>query len=268
MRLCEDEEHVVRSLPLLFLIVLVAGLSAPAPAGARAIAFVRLVHAVPNAPAMTLYANGTPQGDALKFAEVGAYRSLPAGSYRFQLALAGGKTGAPPQTEVTIAAGAYHTIAAVGIAPYIEPVALVDAYRAPAQGNAGVRVYHLSPDAPAIDLLQNGDRIVYNLPFPAASQVVDASADRNQRDLHILPSTVSKPVLVTFDSASLRADMVNDVFILNELANIEVRVVPNTMLVAVPAELPRTGTAGEPFAWIVLALLLLACGVAVRRRML
>ncbi|MDW8215819.1 MAG: hypothetical protein RMJ55_19895, partial [Roseiflexaceae bacterium] len=125
--------------------------------------------------------------------------------------------------------------------------------------------YHLSPDAPAIDLLQNGDRIVYNLPFPEASQVVDASADRNQRDLQILPATVSKPVLVTFDSASLRADMVNDVFILNELAKIEVRVVPNAMLVAVPAELPRTGNTGEPFVWIVLALLMITCGVAVRQ---
>jgi len=255
----------MRSL-LLFVIVLIVGLSAQTPAAARTVAFVRLVHAVPNAPAITLFANGTQQGDALSFAGVGAYRSIPAGSYHFQLLPAGGETGAPPPIEVKLAAGAYYTVAAVGIAPYIEPVAFVDEYRAPVQGKAGVRVYHLSPNAPAIDLLQNGDRIVYNLPFPEASQIVDASADRIQRNMQILPATVSKPVLVTFDSALLRADMVNDVFILNELAKIEVMVVPNAMLVPMPAELPRTGNDGGLDALIVLALLLTACGVIVRRR--
>jgi hypothetical protein len=238
-----------------------------APAAlAQGLAAVRLIHALPDAPGIALYANGKPLMDQREFGGASDYITLKPGKYQFQIALAGADVSAAPALEATVAAGTFYTVAATGQLPNIKPALFLDDLSAPATGQAALRVYHLSPDAPAIDLtIKDGARLVYNLPFPQASDYLTVGAGHYH--LQILPATVEGPVLVDLPSANLEADKINELFMFGALIAIQPKVIstpPQTL--AKPAELPRTGGDTLPLALIAgLAWVLLACGVALRR---
>lgn len=161
-----------RYVVVLSILALMFGLALPGATSAQSgNARVRVVHASPNAPAVDVYVNGTRAFSNVSFFTASGYVSLPAGTARVQVTVA----GAPLSTAVldqplTVTADTAYTIAATGLLANLQASVFEDDLAPPTVGRAKVRVYHFSPDAPNVDVsLPDNTDLVSNLPFRQAS---------------------------------------------------------------------------------------------------
>jgi hypothetical protein len=167
------------SLRLRLLFVAVVGLvfAGLAP-NALAAAKVRVLHSAPDVPAVTVYVNGAAAVQSLGPLQATDYLDLPAGTYKVAVALAGQpESAAVLRTDLTVADGKRYTAYATGLLAdsSVKLGALEDVYRAPFQ-RSSVRVWHNSPDAPAVDVLVNGQTVLSNVPYGATSQYLPLPA--------------------------------------------------------------------------------------------
>jgi len=228
---------------------------------------VRVIHASPDAPAVDVFVNGNAVLTNVGFFAASPYLDLPAGTYRVQVAPTGaGASSAVIDANVTIEAGRAYTIAAVGPVASIKPQVIVDNLSAPAAGQAKVRVYHFSPDAPAVDVkLANGTTLISNLAFPDASDYLEVLA--GTYDLQVTPAG-GDAVVINLAGTRVEAGQIYSVFATNFVANITPQLaVTAPVTTAAPATLPRTGGETLPLAAAALmALALMAVGGLVMRR--
>lgn len=124
---------------------------------------LRAAHAVPDAPAVDVYVGVAPEDDdptvaGLEFGEVTGYLELAAGEYEVTVTVAG-KTNPVGPTPITVdlAAEDYTAAATGNLSPegdedgfgldvFEDKLGVLD------DGDGRVRAYHLSPDAPAVDV--------------------------------------------------------------------------------------------------------------------
>lgn len=153
-----------------------------------AMARVRFVHASPDAPPVDIT---LPDGSILfgnvPFGEADeSYLSVPAGNYDLQVRVAGTETVALSFGDVGLQNGTVYTVYARGLLADGSISALVTVDD-PADGSASlgldpaeaqVRVAHLSPDAPNVDVYLDDALVtgLVNVPFEAISAYLDVSA--------------------------------------------------------------------------------------------
>jgi hypothetical protein len=139
------------------------------PVAAQDEAFVRVVHASPDAPNVDIWVDGEIVLSDVPFTAVSDYLALPAGDYSVQVT-ATGATDPVIDADLTFAAGISYTIAAIGPLAEISATVLTDD-RAPAAGKAKLRVFHASPSAPAsVDVaVTDGPILVEALAYPEAT---------------------------------------------------------------------------------------------------
>lgn len=118
------------------------------------VSYVRVFHASPNGPSVDVYINGGLAFKNLQFKDFSEYVQLPMGEYKIEVFLAGQKEVPILTQNIRLPEKEVITIAAVGnfedlqLIPYIEGNAddLLE-------NESRVRITHLSPDAPNIDVL-------------------------------------------------------------------------------------------------------------------
>ncbi|NEM96741.1 DUF4397 domain-containing protein [Pontibacter burrus] len=116
---------------------------------------VMVVHASPDAPGVDLFVdNAKVNATALTFPNNTVYLDVPAGSRNIKVN-ATGTTTSVIDGNITFQNNRNYTIFAAGSlgSNNIEPLVLEDDLTAPTAGNAKVRFVHLSPDAPAVDIV-------------------------------------------------------------------------------------------------------------------
>jgi hypothetical protein len=150
---------------------------------------VRVIHAVPDAPAVDIAVTG---GDVLvgglEFASSSDYLEVPAGSYDLEVRLAGTEDVVLPLPGVELTGGTHYDVYAIGTAvdgqifPFVIPspimsgsdMAAATGAAAAACGivlgigtetDACVNVIHASPDAPAVDVWVNGEVALSGVTF-------------------------------------------------------------------------------------------------------
>lgn len=155
-------------------LALLGGLAAPTAAADEA--FVRVVHASPDAPNVDVWVDGETVLTDVPFAAVSDYLALPAGTYNVQVS-ATGSTDAVIDADLTLEAGMSYTVAATGLLADITATVLTDD-RMPADGQAKLRVFHASPGAPAsVDLaVTDGPTLVEALAYGEATDYLSVDA--------------------------------------------------------------------------------------------
>jgi hypothetical protein len=122
------------------------------PAQAR----VMVVHAAPSAPGVDLLVDNTKVNTApLTFPNNTGYLNVNAGTRNFKVNLAGTSTTAIEANQA-VDANMNYSVFAINTNPSgtaFEPLVLMDNLALPASGQAHVRFIHLSPDAPAVDIV-------------------------------------------------------------------------------------------------------------------
>jgi hypothetical protein len=148
---------------------------------------VRVIHAVPDAPAVDIAVTG---GDVLvsglEFPTASEYLEVPAGSYDLEVRVAGTEDVVLPLSDVELTGGTVYDVYAIGtvegqIAPFVIPSTIGGGVTASPEASmmaacavvlgigtetdACVNVVHASPDAPAVDVWVNGEVALSNLAF-------------------------------------------------------------------------------------------------------
>ncbi len=272
MSVCFEEAFVIiRKLTAVLATLALALILVPTTFAQAGTAKVRVVHASPDAPAVDVYIDGSAVLTNVPFFTASDYLDLPAGSYRIQVT----PTGSPADQAVidataTVEAGMAYTIAATGLVASIAPAIIVDDLSAPASGSVKVRVYHFSPDAPAVDVkLADGTTLISSLAFPAASDYLEVPA--GTYDLQVTPAG-GDAVVIDLPGTALPAGQIVSVFATNEVASIAPEVAVTAPVAAAapapgPSTLPTTSNgATEPMVLLALFAVMMVGGAFVLRR--
>jgi hypothetical protein len=144
-----------RVVPLILALVAVTACeddaTSPSPQEGR----VRAIHAIGNAPAVDVLADGAVAVSALTFGNKSAYASLSAAAHTITVR-ATGQTAALLAATPTVAVNTDYTFVAAGrlgatTGPTPRLIAITDA-ATPAAGQASIRVVHASPAAGNVDV--------------------------------------------------------------------------------------------------------------------
>ena len=137
------------------------------------ISYVRVLNASPDAPAVDIYINGGLIFKNIKFKDFTEYVQLSMGQYKMEVYPVGQMDKPVLAQNIQVPQKQVITIAAAGnfedlqLIPYIEGNA--DGL---AMNQSRVRVIHLSPDAPEVDVLINGQIVFNNIGFMDATDYI------------------------------------------------------------------------------------------------
>ena len=153
-------------------------------AASRDEALVRVVHAIPNGPAMDLYAGDLVLFDAINFKTVSSYRAVDGKRYAFALRPAG-MTNARPLSSNTegLEDGSYYTVFALPGDDHAPQLRIAgDKLDRPAEGKARLRVVHGGNGIGAIDVHAPGlvTPILDNIAFQSVSDYADVAPINGQ----------------------------------------------------------------------------------------
>jgi hypothetical protein len=136
--------------------------------------YVRVIHTVPDAPNVDIYANDKLIISDLSYGNYTDYLPIPEGTYEISLYVAGTKNSPVLVNILTVNKNNILTVAAVGTLSDIELLAIADANEAKMPGKAMIRFLHLSPNAPAVDItLPNGTVVFSNISFKHITSYID-----------------------------------------------------------------------------------------------
>jgi len=125
---------------------------------------IRVFHASPNSPAVDVYANGNLIVKNLAYKELSQYLPVPPGNYNIKVYPSGQMIKPVINTNVFIPKNTVFNVAAIGTLPNISLLPIPEPIIANNSGKACVRLVHLSPNAPAVDItLANGTKVFNNV---------------------------------------------------------------------------------------------------------
>lgn len=215
---------------------------------------VRAVHAAPAAPPVNIYvtepdaelANETPAVAGAAFRDASDFLMIPAADYRVRITAAGAPDVLFDSGTVPLEEGDKLTLVALESgANSLSPVTLVALTGDPenpsteiADDRARVRAAHLSPDAPNVDVLVDGEVVLADVPFPTVSEYLELGSGSYEVDINqagTMTSVLSESLelvggdVFTFAAvnflASLEALVIEDDLTAPEPGNAHLRVV-------------------------------------------
>jgi Domain of unknown function (DUF4397) len=137
---------------------------------------VMVIHASPNAPAVDVLVDDAKALSSVPFGVASSYLTVKAGTRNIKVNAAGTSTSVI-NAPVTVAKDKNYSIFAGDVLSGITPVVVSDDLTAPAAGKAHVRVIHLSPDAPAVDVALVGGAVLFpNLAFKQGTAFTPVAA--------------------------------------------------------------------------------------------
>lgn len=201
-------------------------------------AMVRIVHASPDAPAVDIYVNGELTVENAAFKAATDYLPVPAGDHEVEIFAAGTTENPVISQTLTVEAGKAYTVAAANTLENIELVVAEDSMNV-TEGKTKVRVGHLSPDAPTVDVgLVGGDSLFAGADFKAVTDYQEL--DPGTYDLEI--RTPDGTQVLDLSGTTLAENTVYSVFAVNTAENLEVLVLEDGSVM--PSEMPKTGMGG------------------------
>lgn len=145
--------------------------------------YLRVAHASPDAPPVDVLVENETVLSNVTFGTVSDYLELPAGTYNVSIAAANDSDAVVSDGNVTLDARSVTTLAATGevsedAETNFEPVAFTDDAFTPADNESAIRVVHLSPDAPTVDVTAANGSVVLadNVSYQNASEYVTVPA--------------------------------------------------------------------------------------------
>lgn len=158
-------------------------------------AYVRVAHAVPDAPAVDVFVGGNAVLEGVEFGAISGYLELEPGEYTFLVAPAGeGPDAAVLRATTTVDAATFYTVAAIGTLAEIDAAVLQD-------NPTRLRAVHFAPDAPAVDVGVVGGPVLFEgLEFGNATDYAEVSP--GTYDLEVLVAESGEQV-ATFEGVTV-----------------------------------------------------------------
>jgi hypothetical protein len=199
---------------------------------------VRITHASPDAPAVDIWVNGSPAVTGLAFGQSTDLLPLPAGTCDVAVTPAGStdpEADAVISTSLTLEAGAAYEVVANGLLANISASVYPLDLSPLAEGNTRIEVIHASPDAPAVNILANGNPIIEDLQFPESSGFLEVPS--GSYDIQVAVAE-SGAIALDLPGTALEAGQVYQVIAVGLVADGSLTVLP----LAAPADTATGGT--------------------------
>lgn len=167
-----------------------AVISADDPAGNSGEARVRVVHASPDAPPVDVWVNGGLVFEDIAFEEITDFAAVPGGTYNVQVVPSGETEPVVIEADLDLADGTDYTVIATDFLANITATIITADGGAPVAGNAWVRFFHGSPDAPAVDIaLPNGPVLIPSVAFQQSSAYLEVPAGEYDLEARVAGTT-------------------------------------------------------------------------------
>ena len=179
-------------------------------------AYVRVVHASPDAPAVDVFLDGKQTVDGAAFKAVTSFGDVPAGKHSVLVTVHGDKKEVLKQ-EFDLKAGTYYTVAATGLLKDIKLTAFTASSMMMSKSKAKINVYHLSPGSPNVDALavdMKNAKIVSNLAY---GKMVTKLVNPMGVNLNIVPAGKMTPVVKNLSGVSIAAGKSYSIFAMGTL---------------------------------------------------
>lgn len=121
---------------------------------------VMVVHASPNAPNVDVRVNNSIALTNVAYPNNSNYTRLTSGSTNIKVSPTGTTTNVIDAT-VNLEANKNYSVFAIDSVSKIKAAVVMDDLTAPASGKAHVRFFHLSPNAPAVDIAITGGSVLF-----------------------------------------------------------------------------------------------------------
>lgn len=135
--------------------------------------YVRLLHAVPNAPSVDIYANDTPLVSDQHYLEYSDYLPIPSGNYTIKV-YSSGTTDTPViDTPLFLSPNTIVTIGVVGLLPDLALYPIQEPIYGQNSGDSCLRIIHLAPDTSSVDVkLEDGTTLFGNVSYKNISNYI------------------------------------------------------------------------------------------------
>lgn len=154
---------------------------------------VRGIHAIPGGPNVDVYVDDDRVVENIGFEEVSQYYDFAAGRHTVQVVPTGqDRNAGGVEQQVTLEPNEEFTVAAAGTVQSPTGLVYTDDDTVPSGDQVRLRVIHLSPDAPSVDVAAGGKLLVADLSFGEASEYLTVPA--GSYTLDVLPTGGSNPV--------------------------------------------------------------------------
>ncbi|WP_223702106.1 DUF4397 domain-containing protein [Sutcliffiella deserti] len=201
-------------LSVCMLVLGVAGGAFASEGGAK----VRILHASPDAPEVDVYVDGAPVVKAAAFKAATEYLPLKAGEHTVEIFPAGKKDQAVISQKVTVEQGKAYTVAAANKLANLELVIVEDSMDV-TEGKTKIRVGHLSPDAPTVDVgLKGGEALFKGASFKGVTDYIEVAP--GLYDLEI--RTPDGKQVLDLSGSKLEGNNVYSLFAVNTADKLEV----------------------------------------------
>lgn len=167
---------------------------------------VRFAHASPDAPNVDItLTDGTILFGNVQFNEAEDYINVPASSYDLQVRVAGTETVALSFGDVALSGGTNYSIFATGLLGDGTLTATV-AVDAPGDGSTSLnlepamselRVAHLSPDAPNVDVYVDGAIVLTDVPYTTVSGYLAVPAKSQSVEVFVTGTNMNPVISAT-----------------------------------------------------------------------
>ncbi|RBI64414.1 DUF4397 domain-containing protein [halophilic archaeon] len=166
---------------------------------------VRVAHMSPDAPPVEVLVDNETVVENIAFGNVTDYLAVSAGEHNVTIRAAGDPSTVVFSGELTFDAGSRRTIVAAGEVTDegttdFEPVILEDDFTVPEE-NASVRLVHVSPDAPPVDItVQETNATLFdNVSFRTATEYTEVAPGNYTVQVRPATANDSGEVVRTFD---------------------------------------------------------------------
>ncbi|MGM7700743.1 DUF4397 domain-containing protein [Pseudalkalibacillus sp. Hm43] len=203
-------------------------------------AMVRVLHASPDAPAVDVYVDGNAVVEGAEFKASTDYMNLPAGDHEVEIYASGTKGDQDPviSQTLTVEEGMAYTVAAVNMLENLELKVVQDSMDV-TEGKTKVRVGHLSPDAPTVDVgMIGGDAIFSGAEFPMVTDYMEL--DAGTYDLEV--RTKDGTQVLDLSGTTLDKNTVYSAFAVGTADNLDVLLLKDSTMM--PDSMPQTGMGG------------------------
>ncbi len=170
----------------------------------RFLGYVRIMHTVPNAPNVDVYADDKLMVENLPYSQYSAYIPLIEGTYKISLYVTGTKDVPVLSNMLTVNKDDILTVAACGTLSDIGFLSIPDANIPIKDNNAMIRFAHLSPNAPAVDItLLDGTILFSNVSFKQAASYIAVPSSNYTLQVRLAGTPT---VVLTVPNIELKSD--------------------------------------------------------------
>lgn len=165
--------------------------------------YVRVLHASPDAPPVDIYVNDQLIYSKLKYQEFTEYIPVTPGQYNVKVYATGTTKDPVIDTIIDVVANQDYTIAATGLLKDIKALVVHDTALLLPANSGQVKVVHLSPNAPAVDVTLPDGTILFkdieykevsnNLIVPSSKYTIQLRVNGTDQVVLTVPNVLIKP---------------------------------------------------------------------------